>query len=347
MPELSITLSESTVYTFRIGPQDIGEINFRSKSDILLHIKAIRNEGIIVINDYVSGHWRDEKHIKIPSDRLRSPIDVSVEVDTVGATVIALELGSIRIERATDFFDCDVISFSDWFVFSSLQAESNVQSLSQDITALDERYEETLPIVDNSKFRIISAHRHFVEVEVSGIKLTDDDYLIAKVGGYECGVLKVDSITPQESRALRIPMSIPSIIGDAMTVSIALRSNGQETIVTQGQTSLEYYGGLDRCSEQLVRGWAFDPKNPTQPVVVDIYLNDVYQGSAVANRTRNDLGALDPKFKSAGFLFKFPKSIYLPESQDAKVSARPVNTQIELDYSPWYICRRVRFVQEL
>jgi hypothetical protein len=128
-----------------------------------------------------------------------------------------------------------------------------------------------------------------------------------------------------------------------MRLEIAVEEQGHLHVLATETVSSQYLGGIDRCSEGLVRGWACYKDAPKKNILVDIYLNGKFQGTALADRKRNDLKSISPQYEETGFLFKFPKSIFLPESSDTYISVKIHNTNFELANSPWYICRRVSY----
>jgi hypothetical protein len=191
--------------------------------------------------------------------------------------------------------------------------------------------------------RLLHADITCFRAEVAAAEIRPGIALLAKVDGRECGRIAVEPIRHTESQKtqLVIPLAPESLVAEGMVATLVMEEEGASRNVGSGTIQSTLYGGLDRCSEQLVRGWACNPEFPDQPMSVDIFLGDAFQGTALANRSRNDLRQLGDKFARSGFLFRFPKSVFLPESSDTFVSVRFHNTDIELDHSPWFICRRI------
>jgi hypothetical protein len=179
--------------------------------------------------------------------------------------------------------------------------------------------------------------------EVAASEIRPGVALLAMVDGRECGRIVIEPIRYSEPQKIQlvIPLTPESLVAEGMVATLVMEDEGTSRSVGSGTIRSILYGGLDRCSEQLVRGWACNPEFPDQPMAVDIFLGDAFQGTALANRPRNDLRQLGDKFAQSGFLFRFPKSVFLPESSDTFVSVRFHNTDVELDHSPWFICRRV------
>jgi hypothetical protein len=191
--------------------------------------------------------------------------------------------------------------------------------------------------------RLLHADITCFRAEVVASEIRTGVALLAIVDGRECGRIILKPIRHTEPRKIQlvIPLAAESLVAEGMVATLAVEKEGASCKVGSSTIRSILYGGLDRCSEQLVRGWACNPEFPDQPLAVDIFLGDAFQGTALANRPRNDLRQLGDKFARSGFLFRFPKSVFLPESSDTFVSVRFHNTDIELDHSPWFICRRV------
>lgn len=62
-----------------------------------------------------------------------------------------------------------------------------------------------------------------------------------------------------------------------------------------------YKGHLDICDHGLLHGWAFDPLYPQKPVTVDIYINDMFAESVIADRLRPDVATTFGKELTCGF----------------------------------------------
>ena len=106
-------------------------------------------------------------------------------------------------------------------------------------------------------------------------------------------------------------------------------------------------GALDRCNEGLVRGWAANLNGPDLPLEVEILLNGVSQGFAVANRSRSDLQRLDRSVAATGFLFRFSPPLNVSAPGPVEVTARIRGTNIALANSPWWVRRSYDALPEL
>ncbi|MGX9966009.1 hypothetical protein ACVFYP_21965 [Roseomonas sp. F4] len=98
-------------------------------------------------------------------------------------------------------------------------------------------------------------------------------------------------------------------------------------------------GSIDRCTDQLVRGWAADPDLPDQPLLVDILVDGEHRGSVIADVWRQELQALRPDLASHGFIFRFPSPISRQDGREHKVSAVIHGRNLELAHSPWFVSR--------
>ncbi|KAB7783799.1 hypothetical protein F8B43_3722 [Methylorubrum populi] len=172
------------------------------------------------------------------------------------------------------------------------------------------------------------------------VPLTGD--LFARVDGRPAGAIPLANITggtTANGAPFNLALRADCLVADGMSVELlAATQAGNISLLTKTINS-DFIGGLDRCSETLVRGWACNPYLPSQPVKVAIFLNDKYQGTVLANRLRSDVQEIWPDAAQSGFIFRFPNTIFLPRAVDVSVTAKIHNTTIELDHSPWYICR--------
>jgi hypothetical protein len=169
------------------------------------------------------------------------------------------------------------------------------------------------------------------------------------VDGRECGAALADE-RPIGGRAVeigdgmhgfRINFRPEHLIAEQMKVEVIVEGGLAVLRPSAGVIGSAVQGGLDRCDDRLVRGWAINWNEPSRKAVVEIYLNGELIGEAEANRPRDDLKRLGLGDGACGFLFKFPKAIEMKLSQDVVVRALVAFTNVELAYSPWWVGRAV------
>jgi len=169
------------------------------------------------------------------------------------------------------------------------------------------------------------------------------------VDGRECGTALADA-RPIGGRAtqigdgmhgFRIDFRPEHLIAEHMKVEVVVEGGLAVLKPPGGVIGTAIQGGLDRCDDRLVRGWAINWNEPGRKPVVEIYLNNELVGEVEASRPRDDLKRLGIADGAYGFLFKFPKPVEMKLSQDVVVRALVAHTNVELAHSPWWVGRAV------
>jgi hypothetical protein len=332
------------LFHLRSGNQNEPSVDYICGENILLHIKLRTNTGAVVLNDFIDRTWREEIRVEVAPEETARGVSIVVAFTERGATVTVGEKPPITFDRRTDFADVQDLRCTENVTFDQIILRERAEPpLRRDAVSRQE------PVADASlnpkkvEVRLLHADITCFRAEVAAAEIRPGVALLAIVDGRECGRIAIEPIRHAEPQKVQlvIPLAPESLVAEGMVATLAMEEDGASRNVSSGIIRSILYGGLDRCSEQLVRGWACNPEFPDQPMAVDIFLGDAFQGTALSNRPRNDLRQLGDKFAQSGFLFRFPKSVFLPESSDTFVSVRFHNTDIELDHSPWFICRRV------
>jgi hypothetical protein len=332
------------LFHLRSGNQNDPSVDYICGENILLHIKLRSATGTVVLNDFIDRTWREEVRVEVSPEETARGVAIVVEFTECGATVTVSEKPPLTFDRRTDFADVQDLRYTEDVKFAQILLRERAEPpLRCDAVSLQK------PAADHSldpkkvEVRLLHADITCFRAEVAAAAIGPGVALLAIVDGRECGRVAIEPIRHPEPQKIQlvIPLAPESLVADGMIATLVMEEEGASRNVGSSTIRSVLYGGLDRCSEQLVRGWACNPEFPDQPVAVDIFLGDAFQGTALADRSRNDLRQLGDKFARSGFLFRFPKSVFLPESSDTFVSVRFHNTDIELDHSPWFICRRV------
>lgn len=93
-----------------------------------------------------------------------------------------------------------------------------------------------------------------------------------------------------------------------------------------------FEGFHDDSDCQAIRGWAWDTRQPNEPVQIEFYEGNVLVGKVLANRFRKDLR--DAGKGNGEHAFEFPVPKRLKDNKEHQIRARIAGTQIQLTYTP-------------
>jgi hypothetical protein len=190
-----------------------------------------------------------------------------------------------------------------------------------------------------SAVRLISADGFQMSGEIDATALEGSTALLLLLNGAVVG-----RIRPPALEGASVPFCIPvadaGTVQEGQTLSLARERDGKPEVLASLPVRSRVAGAIDRCNESLVRGWAANLNCPKQPLEVDIFLNGEHQGSALANRSRSDLGRMEKGLAATGFLFKFSRPLDIAAGKPLQVTARIHGTTIMLANSPWWVLRR-------
>jgi hypothetical protein len=336
------------VFHLRSGNQTEPSVDYICGENILLHIKLRPATGTVVLNDLIDRTWREEVRVEVAPEETARGVSIIVAFTERGVTVTVGDKPPVTFDRGTDLADVRDLRYTENVQFDQIIVRERIEPpLRRDAVSLQEPAADALLDPKKVEVRLLHADITCFRAEVAAAEIRPGVSLLAVVDGRECGRIAIEPIRHAEPQKIQfvIPLAPESLVAEGMIATLVMEEEGASRTVGSSTIRSVLYGGLDRCSEQIVRGWACNPEFPDQPMAVDIFLGDAFQGTALANRPRNDLRQLGDKFARSGFLFRFPKSVFLPESSDTFVSVRFHNTDIELDHSPWFICRRVALPQ--
>ncbi len=91
-------------------------------------------------------------------------------------------------------------------------------------------------------------------------------------------------------------------------------------------------GTLDRVDCGKIQGWAWDPREPDVPILVEIFDGETLPATVPANRPRQDLRRLGMGQGEHGFVFPTPDS--LKDGQPHTIHARIAGMNFEMNSSP-------------
>ena len=87
-------------------------------------------------------------------------------------------------------------------------------------------------------------------------------------------------------------------------------------------------GALERLNGRALQGWAFNPDHPEAPALVDVYDDERYLGSVMADRSRPRLYEKGFPSGARGFVFELP--VETEEAASGRLRARVAGTAYDL-----------------
>jgi hypothetical protein len=175
-----------------------------------------------------------------------------------------------------------------------------------------------------------------------------------QVDGRGCGCACADGPPPVEQarnigdgkHGFRLEFKPEHLIAEGMRIAVLADGSDVALPARPATIASAVEGGLDRCDDRLVRGWAIDWHDLSRKLTVEIYINETLVGEVVAERFRNDLKRLGAGDGACGFLFKYPQQIEMKLSSDVAVRAVIARTDVELKHSPWWVGRAVKLQKQ-
>jgi lipopolysaccharide biosynthesis protein len=92
-------------------------------------------------------------------------------------------------------------------------------------------------------------------------------------------------------------------------------------------------GSIDGTLGAFLTGWAWDPRNPDSPALVEFFVGDRPIGTVTPHRRRNDVLQAGVRGGPHGFSFKIP--VDLIDGDQIEISAKIVGTQLAIGGSPY------------
>ncbi|MGE7415070.1 hypothetical protein [Methylobacterium tarhaniae] len=184
--------------------------------------------------------------------------------------------------------------------------------------------------------QVISADRYQVSGTIDSTVLQGVDAVSVAFSGQVLGSAAIKSA--HESRhEFCVILNSMAQLNDHDVLQIRALTPSGEVDLCEVKVVTAVTGGIDRCSDSLVRGWAANLNRPDVPLEVEIYVNGKYRGVTRADRSRSDLTLLGKQFTSTGFLFKFSPALDILAPGSICVTARVKKDGSNLVHSPWLI----------
>ncbi|MCR0983672.1 hypothetical protein [Roseomonas populi] len=281
-----------------------------AEEDILLHVKPVADG--LVVNSRLSGQWGAEQRLRLPAGTGDPGLPLTVELAEGKAGLFSREEPLLEVSLVRPLAGARLL-LSDHILKTEgggLRHGQIGQADAQHVSGLLQLGPEAEP---------------------AAIEFRADSRLLSRL---EIAPADDGSIT----RRFALPHPWEALVYEGMQVEMWHGGAVLDAVPLRSR----YFGMVEHCSERSVSGWARNPALPSAPLVVDVFVNGRYQGSARANRARPGL----PE-DGAGFHFRFPEPVLLPESREARVSVRVGDTELELTNSPWWICRPVAYTGPL
>ncbi|GJE33024.1 hypothetical protein [Methylobacterium oxalidis] len=314
-------------------------VDYRNGDSILLHLSLRRTLRRVVINDQRDGRWQLEDEFILTQEEASSELTVRIIIEENGLAVGINMHAPKLLARGEDIHLATTLQFEGNVLFFHNEAERKCR---------DEVQVPSDDHVPMPRVRIAVSHTDIMHVSgkiwISG---ETDGHLVFSIDGRPAGMLSLGEITAGKKdstpEGADFSWEFPEncLVADGMYLTVSLIDQGLTFPLANHRITSKFVGGIDRCSESLVRGWAFNDFLPRRPVNVAIFLNHVYQGTVLANRHRSDIAEIRPEASHCGFVFRFQKTIFLPVGSDVSITTKIHNTTQQLDHSPWHICRHV------
>ncbi|WP_338664860.1 hypothetical protein VQH23_06720 [Pararoseomonas sp. SCSIO 73927] len=276
--------------------------------DILLHVKPAPHG--LVVNSRLSGQWGVERRIALPDDAVGPELALSIELEEGQAALLSHGTPLAEIPLALPLAGARLL-LSD----NILKADGGTPGvLHGQIARADTQH--------LSGLIQLGAGEGMAEIEF-------------RADGRPLSRLE---LAPGAALRFSLPHPWEALVYEGMWVEMRHAGAVLDAVPLRSR----YFGAVEHCSERSVSGWVRNPALPASPLVVDILVNGRFQGSARANGARPGT----PQ-DGAGFHFRFPEPVLLPEGREARVSVRVGDTELELTNSPWWICRPVTYTGPL
>lgn len=283
---------------------------------ILLHLKPRASQDCLVVNRMREGRWDRELWLPLPADFRERPFRLRLCEE--GQQVL-LQLG-----------EAERIAYPHAL---SLRQANGLR--------LPHTVQERIPGAPPGEpaARIHWADMVHLCCVVQDLPLEDARLVVTADGRPSAALALGPGIVP-ETGQLRIFHEPGSLVLDEMEVELLLDHGGERRLLARHVVASRFLGAIEQASEAQVQGWACNPACPGQRVMVDVFLNGVFQGAAAAEIPRPDLAALNGGQENCGFLFRFPRTVFLPKGAEASVTVRIQDTTFALANSPWWLARR-------
>jgi hypothetical protein len=332
--ELKQQANEATLQTwnFKISHDGIlkqARLDLVDGEEILLHVKPVPAQGRMVVNSRTGKGWGSELRIPLPSEVFSREIDLRMQLRSDCLVIEVPGVGVLRYDRHVSRLAGAQLRLSPGFS-AVVRPADLAGGMSAEILRADCMH--------------VAGRLRFPDLGWLSAAPPEDARLLLLVDGRPSGAMPLPAPpadAPGAAVDFVLDAEMGALISDGMVAEVAVEMGGERFRLDVAPIASRFAGGIERCSEAVVSGFACNPLLLQRPVLVDIFINDAFQATVPANLERPDLAGIGIA-QAGGFQFRFPHPVHLPVSMDVRVSARIHNTDLELANSPWWVCHAVR-----
>lgn len=311
-----------------------GALDVVDGSDILVHLKARRAQGVLVLNSLQQGRWQQERKIPLKAEEFLAPIvcqltwaEGELRLRVNGREEPAYPVETARLASAA-------LRLPPAIEWLPAEGEPPPEAISAEILVAD---------VMHVRLRLRGHDR--AETGAGQGK----PVLLLLLDGRVVRQVMLPAAEPDAWawRVVQFDLDGGVFACDGMRVEVALGYEAQRQVLAQSVLRSEFIGAIESCCETGVTGYVVNPRLPSRPVMVDVFLGDQFQGTACCDRPRPDLEAFGADYAAAGFALRFGRPAWLPLGVDVAVSVFVHDTGIALAGSPWPLSRALNRAEVL
>jgi hypothetical protein len=302
-------------------------------SDILVHLKARPARGVLVLNSHLRGRWQQETRIPLAPEEFTAPILCHL---TWAGGALRLRVNGreeLTYPVATERLAAAVLRLPPAIDWLPAEDEPRPEAIEAEILAAD---------VMHVRLRLRGpAGPGPVPQGKAALLLLLDGRVVRQALPPPAGP------DARAWRKVRFDLDGEVFACDGMRAEVALVHGGQRQVLAQAVLRSEFIGGIETCDETGVTGFVVNPRLPSRPVMVDVFLDGRFQGTARCDLPRPELEAFGPGYAGAGFALRFSQPAWLPPGADVAVSVLVRDTGIALAGSPWPLSRALNRAEVL
>lgn len=318
---------------FRFSPTAMARyaaIDFVDGGDILLHVKPRPDRHAVVLNSYLAGRWGSEQCIPLPPESFQFPLRCATRAREAGLLVIVNEI-------ATADFPVSIERLSR----AELRLPPDVEVLGEKGTPHSLAVEGEILVADIAHVRV---RLRFLDARQMAATRLDNAALVVRIDGrptHARPLLPRPGELFTQTTDMCIEFGAEAFVCEGMEVELLLDEPEGLRRLARRPVASRFIGGVEHCSEAMVRGFVINPDLPRRAVMLDVFVGERFEGVACADAPRPDLAAVYPAYANCGFCFRFRRPLPLFAGMEMVVSVRVRDTDIHVLHSPWELSRRI------